>query len=154
MATQFYYFSGKAKWAKLGLGLNPEENADKEYECWKLNFYPDEPSMQAYNDSGLRLQVKEDDDGKFVSLRRPFKKLIKEEVVNFDKPPVTVRNPDGTTSPLQTLLGNGSDVVVKVAVYDSRKGKAHRLESVMVTNHVPYEGGANLVVGNQEIVPF
>lgn len=159
MATEHFYFQGKAKWAKLGLGDDPTFNSDQEYECWKVNVYLDDPSWESFRKSGLRLEPKEDDDGKYVTFRRPFRKLIKNEIVEFEKPPVLVADKEtGKNNVMNGLLGNGSDVIVKVAVYDSRKGKAHRLEAVQVQTLVEYnkaaEQGGKLVVGGQEIVPF
>jgi hypothetical protein len=125
MATELYIFRGKAKWAQL-------TKPDKEYDNFKINVYLDEDSRKLFATSGLQLTPKTDEDGEFVVFRRPNYKQIKKELVNFGPPEVV--GADGQ------LIGNGSEVAIKVIVYDSKKGKGHRLESVKVLNLVPYEG--------------
>lgn len=127
MASSYYFLSGKAKWAKL---FKP----DDKYKNWQIQVYLDDPSMKIYDESGMTMQKKTDDDGQFVTFRRPETKIIKEELVKFDPP--TVMDTDGAK--LDQLVGNGSDVTIKVVVYDTMKGKGHRLEAVKVTKLIPY----------------
>lgn len=157
MTTKVHYFRGKAKWAQLGLGPKPEENADKEYEAWKMNLYFDEDSMAEFRDSGIRLTIKEDDDGRYVTFRRPFSKKIGDELVKFEAPAVKTKEGE----PFTNYLGNGSDVIIKVLSFDTRKGKGHRLEAVQVLEVVEYVKDSSngladgkLVVGGQQFVPF
>lgn len=127
MASSYYYLSGKAKWAKL---FKPDEK----YKNWQIQVYLDDASMKTYDESGMTMQKKRDDDGIFVTFRRPEAKVIKDELVKFDPP--SVLDTDGNK--LDQLVGNGSDVTVKVIVYDTMKGKGHRLEAVKVNKLVPY----------------
>jgi hypothetical protein len=127
MASSYYFLSGKAKWAKL---FKP----DDKYKNWQVQVYLDDASMKTYDESGMTMQKKTDDDGQFVTFRRPETKIIKEELVKFDPP--TVLDNDGNK--LDQLVGNGSDVTIKVVVYDTMKGKGHRLEAVKVTKLIPY----------------
>lgn len=127
MASSYFYLSGKAKWAKL---FKP----DDKYKNWQIQVYLDDESMKVYDDSGMTMQKKRDDDGVFVTFRRPEAKVIKDELVKFDPPAVV----DGNGNKLDQLVGNGSDVTVKVIVYDTMKGKGHRLEAVKVNKLVPY----------------
>lgn len=127
MASSYYYLSGKAKWAKL---FKPDEK----YKNWQIQVYLDDASMKTYDESGMTMQKKRDDDGTFVTFRRPEAKVIKDELVKFDPP--SVLDTDGNK--LDQLVGNGSDVTVKVIVYDTMKGKGHRLEAVKVNKLVPY----------------
>lgn len=64
---------------------------------------------------------------------------IKKELVHFGPPKVIDK--DGV--PVTQLLGNGSEVVIKVVVYDSKKGKGHRLEAVQVHKLVVWEGSGD-----------
>lgn len=127
MASSYYYLSGKAKWAKL---FKP----DDKYKNWQIQVYLDDDSMKVYDETGMSMQKKRDDDGVFVTFRRPEAKVIKDELVKFDPPAVL----DADGNKLDQLVGNGSEVTIKVIVYDTMKGKGHRLEAVKVNKLVPY----------------
>lgn len=128
MASSYHYLSGTAKWAKL---FKP----DDKYKNWQIQVYLDDASMKVFDDSGMTMQKKTDEDGIFVTFRRPEAKVIKDELVKFSPPEVI----DGNGNKLEQLVGNGSEVTVKVIVYDTMKGKGHRLEAVKVNKLVPYE---------------
>lgn len=127
MASSYFYLSGKAKWAKL---FKP----DDKYKNWQIQVYMDADSMKIYDESGMTMQKKQDEDGTYVTFRRPEAKVIKDELVKFDPPTVL----DSEGNKLEQLVGNGSDVTIKVIVYDTMKGKGHRLEAVKVNKLVPY----------------
>lgn len=127
MASSYYYLSGKAKWAKL---FKP----DDKYKNWQINLSLDDESKQKFVDSGMTMTIKRDDEGEWITFRRPEAKLIRDELVKFEPP--TVVDKDG--KPLDKLVGNGSDVTIKVVVYDTIKGKGHRLEAVKVNKLVEY----------------
>lgn len=127
MASSYYYLSGKAKWAKL---FKP----DDKYKNWQIQVYLDDASMKIYDETGMSMQKKRDDDGVFVTFRRPEAKVIKDELVKFDPPAVL----DADGNKLDQLVGNGSEVTIKVIVYDTMKGKGHRLEAVKVNKLIPY----------------
>jgi hypothetical protein len=130
MATETYYFRGKAKWAKV-------YRPDPEYDNYKINVYLDEASKKLFQEAGTQLTPKSDEDGEFVTFRRDHSKMIKNELVTFGAPKVV----DSELHPLTETIGNGSEVVVKVQVYDGKKGKGHRLEAVQVVDLIVYEGG-------------
>lgn len=122
-----YYFQGTIKWAKV-------HTPDPKFGNYEVNLYPDKPSWAAFKRSGLELKIREDDDGKFITLRRPDKKLIKNEIKEFGPPKVM-------TADLEKFdgnIGNGSKVTVKVNVYDTQKGKGHRLEAIRIDELVEY----------------
>lgn len=151
MATKVLYFHGKVKWAQLGLGPTPEDNADKEYKSWKLNLYLSDDSWKDFEKSGLQLKRKTDDDGAYVTFRRPFSKVIKDDLTKFEAPKVT--NAEGEI--FKDYIGNGSDAIIKVVVFDTKKGIGHRLEEVKVIELVDYKADAQkLVVGGREFAPF
>jgi hypothetical protein len=131
MATEYLYLRGKAKWPQL-------TKPDDKYDNFKINVYLDDESMNLFSESGIQLTPKTDEDGTYVVFRRPNYKQLKKELVHFGAPKVI----DGDGAPVTVAIGNGSDVVVKIVVYDSKKGKGHRLEAVQVVNLIPYEGGS------------
>lgn len=131
MSTKVYEFSGETLYAKVyGEG-------DKEYKNWNLPLILDKPSEGLFDQSGLRLQRSKIPDGREqVKFRRDHEKIIGKDTVKFDAPKVF--ESDGVT-PFTQLLGNGSVVIARVAVYDTKKfGKGHRLESIRVIKHVEY----------------
>lgn len=127
MATKYVYLSGKTKWAKV-------RKPDDKYNNFQVPLYLNPESMKVYDTLGLSLSKKEDEEGTFVTFKRPVSKLIKNELVNFGPPKVV----NADNSEFDGLIGNGSEVTVKVAVYDTMKGPGHRLESVRVEKLVEY----------------
>lgn len=132
MSTQMVYLTGIAKWAKV-------YKPDDKYQNFSLDLYLDKPSWAVFEESGLGLTPKEDDDGKFIKLRRPVSKVIKGELVKFGPPAVF----DKDKKEITDLIGNGSRVTVKVAVFDTVKGKGHRMEAVRVDELVKYAGNSD-----------
>ena len=129
--TQTVYFTGVAYWAKL-------EEPDQKYQYWGLDLALDDESKIKFEKSGLTLKVKKNTDGvEVISLRRPVQKLIKGELVDFEKPKLVDKdNNDYVDRP---LVGNGSFVTCKVLVYNTLKGPGHRLEAVRVDQLVEYK---------------
>jgi hypothetical protein len=123
MPTQYLKFSGKCKWAKV-------RKPDDKYDNFSIQLYMDDKSWETFEVAGLSLIPKEDEDGQYVTFRRPNKKLIKNDVVEFGPPEVVGA---------EGLIGNGSEVTLDVVVYDTIKGKGHRLNRVTVNNLVKYE---------------
>lgn len=124
------YLTGIVKWAKV-------HKPDEKYQNFSLNLYPDKDTWAVFAESGIGVTPKEDDDGKFITLRRPVQKVIKGELVKFGPPAVFDKDKKDITD----LIGNGSRVTVKVAVFDTIKGKGHRMEAVRVDDLVKYSGG-------------
>tara|TARA_R110000868_G_scaffold2276_2_gene16916 strand:+ start:6396 stop:6836 length:441 start_codon:yes stop_codon:yes gene_type:complete len=130
MATDTLYFSGKAKWAQ-NLFV-----PDQKYNNYKVNLHLDEESLAKFVSSGLALTIKEDPEmGPFVVFRRPVSKMIMGKTVSFSPPSVV----DKEGEKHEGNIGNGSDISCKVVMYDTVKGKGHRLEAVRVDNLVVYE---------------
>lgn len=129
MATKTIYLTGTCKWAQL---IEP----DGKFKKWGLDLYPDDASWTVYHNSGLELKEREDEDGgKFIKVGRPQMKIVKGEMVEFEGPELLMA--DGTKLGTR-LVGNGSDVTCKVVVYDTVKGKGHRLEAVRVNTLKEY----------------
>jgi len=131
MATQVYYWSGEAQWAKV------YDEGDKEYQNWQIEVALDKESRRLFDESGSRLEFRKSDDGKeYIKIRRPWEKKIGDKLRKFDPPPVL----DKDGNPTDVLIGNGSLVTVKVEVYDTKKGKGTRLEAIRIDKLVPYAG--------------
>ena len=133
MATKFIDLTGTVKWVKT-------RKPDEKYNNWTLNFYPDERSNRVFKESGLQIRPKHDDDGEFLVFRRPAEKLIKGEIVKFEPPKVW----DADNKPYDGIIGNGSSATIKVAVYDTVKGKGHRWEAIRVDKLVEYVSPATM----------
>lgn len=147
--TEFLYFKGKVKWCR--------PHQPDPWGNWKTEFYPiaeDLVRIKALKEtqdgvSGIKNTIKKDEDGEFISLRRPQSKLMKGKVTGFAPPEVldgATTLPDGSNPPLRdTAIGNGSDATVKVSVYThgtpgGGKARACRWEAIRIDNLIPYEG--------------
>jgi len=128
MATEYYYLTGRVNWAKV-------RKPDPDYDNYTIDFYPDAKSLEVIKETGIQVEPRQSqDEGIFYKFRRPHEKLIKKELVEFGPPQVL----DKDNTEFDGLIGNGSEVTVKISVYDSKKGKAHRLEAVRVEKLVEY----------------
>lgn len=139
MAQVERFISGKAYWVKLSPGQE-----DPKYKRWGLDLYLDDAQAKVFKDweaeSTLRdettkFYVKESERPYWIKLYRSTVKLIKDKLVKFDPP--ALLGPDNKPW-TGGVIGNGSEVTCKVAVYDTAKGKGCRLEAVRVDVHVPY----------------
>lgn len=130
MASKIYYFTGTSKWAKLW-------KPDEKYSNYSVDLYMTPKSWEEFKASGLQLKIRESDGVKYVNFKRPTARLIKGELVNFEHP--TILDNEGEPLAEGTLVGNGSTVTLKVLVYDTVKGKGHRLEAVRVDELVEYQ---------------
>lgn len=142
MATQIFYLEGKVNWAKVQEPtLKYQSKTDYEYT---IDFLPNAEALAQLKASGARSGVKQTEEGAQVRFRRSLFYVGKNgEKVDLDKPTVLKFNKDtGENEPFDGLIGNGSEVIVKIAVYDTQMGKGTRLEGLVVLDLVPYEGGA------------
>jgi len=129
----FHKFKGTAKWAKLS---TPDEYNDE--LSWKINLYMSPEEFKRFKATGIQLKVKEDEEGKFVTFRRPTEIERKGEIVALEKPTL-YQGPAGAETLFEGEIGNGSQVTVKVEIYDTKKGKGHRLIAVRVDELVEYQ---------------
>lgn len=128
MATETFYLSGKARYPRL-------TKPDDKYDLYSIGVILDAKSQAEFEASGMQMKPKSYNGDTFVTFRRPNKKIIKDELVKFGPPKVLDK--DGKT--ITALVGNDSDVTVKVSVYDSAKGKGHRLDAVRVDNLIEFK---------------
>lgn len=139
MATKVYYISGKSMYAKV---YEPDEYPEGSFN-WKIIVCPDEDGQETFNRSGCELRPKMYEEfGRGYQFRRPIEKEIKGKLVKFSPPSVLDANGESFPDGEQPLIGNGSDVTVKISVYDTpnrgKNSKGHRLESVRVDNLIEY----------------
>src|SRR3972149_446704 len=137
--TEYIYLKGKAKWGRLS-SADPWGN-------YKVTLYPNKEALDQIFElqkKGLKNTLRKDDDGYNITFRRPTQKTIRGRVVGFASP--LVFKEDGETPLKEALIGNGSDITIKLCIYDFMtpnkvKGIAARLESVRVDNLVAYVSG-------------
>jgi hypothetical protein len=144
MADTFYYLSGKVSWAKI---LKPDEK----YECYSIDLHLSDEAFQMFKDSGLQLKVHEDNEkGDWIRLRRPMTKKSKNGLVDMGPPQVLLKR-DGDYVPFSQAIGNGSEVIAKVRVYDTARGKGHELSVVAIEELIEYN--ATESIGGEDL-PF
>ena len=132
MATQTFYFSGKAYWARV-YEHNLDEYLGVKKAVIELELDPEQRALLKKSGSKVRLDLK--DDG---TIRAKFKRnFVNEKIPELGGLP-SVFDADG--KPFSDLIGNGSDVTIKVSVYDTQMGKGTRLDAVRVDTLVPYDG--------------
>ena len=137
MATVYLKLQGKIEWAQ-NLFVPDEYNGAKRYTC---SFFPDAEAKAALKASGLTLKLKADSKNfpgeEYIRPRRDLQKVIKGDVVTFDRPPIL--NADRSLASSDIRIGNGSKVELEIAVYDAGRYKGHRLEKVRILDLVEYE---------------
>ncbi len=137
MATSYLYLSGTAgKYTKL-------KRPDEKYGKYELPLFLDEKSWPLYNQSGLRLTPRKNEDGAYIVFRCPTEARLGNKTVTFGPVPTLQRvgeDADGKPiyEPLDKFIGGGSTVTAEIEVYDSRNGKGHRLKRVLVHNLIEY----------------
>ncbi len=143
---EFHYFQGKA-------GQNTLQEPDMHTKTWWIKFYPDAKSVVAIqklkepinlgtgNIEGVLNEIKHDDEGDFIWLRRPMSRKWN-NIETPLSPPVVLDKED---KPIRDRVGVGSDITVKVQCYKYNKpfakgqGRAIRLMGVKVDNLIPAE---------------
>ena len=128
--------TGKAYWASI---TSPNTTFDAD-GVWTLDVCNlDKKNIEMVKADGLTIKNKGDDRGDFVTVKRKVKRKDGNEnaaphVVDAQKRPL-----------INTLIGNGSLVNVLYSTYDwefkGRKGTSADLQSVQVTDLVPYDSG-------------
>lgn len=134
--SNYIYLSGKGFW--MHRLFEPDEY--KGVKSYSLTLYPDPKSWKVFREVALQQHIKEDEEGKFLRFKKPVKKpwkLKENESPNFDAP--TVSTADGNAWPEDKLIGNGSEVTVKIEVYDTKMGRGARIEGVRVDKWVEYK---------------
>jgi hypothetical protein len=135
MASTMLYVQGKGSWIKA---IQPNQ-----WDKWSMTLHPTQESLEKLRElqgKGMKNTIKKDDDGWFINFSRPVSRIIKGKIQTM-APPVVM---DKDNKPLEgTKIGNGSDVTVKLEVYEHStpgggKAIAARWESVRIDNLIPF----------------
>lgn len=129
MATNNIFVTGTAYWAKT---KTPDTKFDED-GIYSVVLYVNKENAKKVKDSGLRIRPKKDENGVNYTFRRKAKGLIRGDEVEFGPPKVVMSGES-----FDGFIGNGSDVTLKVSVYDTKMGKGHRLEAIRVNELVEY----------------
>lgn len=152
MAATQYFFSGIAEWAKV-YPSNKDNFRGKTYYSIDL-IVPDKEAERFVATGSGHKPKKEREGFSRLSLRRNEDNKVEE----WGGPPkVIIEDPDepGTYKDFDKLIGNGSEVTVRVTVYDTAAfGKGTRLDVVRVDNWVEF-GGTKVDTSGLDIgIPF
>ena len=135
MATEFKTLKGKGKWVKVYL---PDENFGD--PAYKLDLYISPEQLLEFKSWGLKNRTYRDEDGDYVHLKRPVSKTWgRGQRIDFS-PPVVI---DNKGNPFNQPIGDGSELTVTLEYYGfnpgtlGKPGKAIRMHTVQVDNHVP-----------------
>src|SRR5512146_1709587 len=90
--TDFVYLTGKTKWFRA---TQPDP-----WGNWKHDLYLTPASVEKVNElkttsggiSGIKNELKKDEDGYYIAIRRPTQKMMKGKVVGFAPPEVIDKN--------------------------------------------------------------
>lgn len=133
------YIKGKVSWVKY---VTP----DPMYNKWSLQVHPDAEGMETIRDlqtQGVKNQFKKDEDGYYINFSRPTERKMKGKIIGMTPPVVGVEK-DGVFTPLDGVaIGNKSDGVVKLEIYQhptpsGGKAKAARWAGLRIDNLVPF----------------
>lgn len=134
MSTKLYTIEGQAVWAKVY-----EPDVYNDVAKYKIGIIPSSAKdWNTIKESGLRTKTKKLEDGReYITLSRPSEGKMNKEGEEYGGGKPLVLGPE--KEPFTALIGNDSVVEVLFATYDTKMGKGHRLETVMVKEHVKYE---------------
>lgn len=142
-------FPAKIKWA-TGLAIPGK------YGKWDAPFWPDNEGLEMIRDlqaKGLKNVIKKDEDGYYVRFGRKTSRDIRGKPPIQQAPPVVVSD-DGETLMDAKTIGNGSDVTVRLRVYEHAtpsggKAVAAELVGIRVDNHIPFKASSDFEPGTQ-----
>jgi len=130
MATNYHKIKGKLKWCQ-NLFEPDDFRGSRNY---KVNMYDIDESV--WKKSGVQTRPREDKEGDVMyTLKRPTRKMIKDDLIEFDPPEVVMENGESLEG---KIIGNGSEAVVEFITYDTSMGMGHRFNKVIITNLVEY----------------
>lgn len=149
MAKQqtFVYIQGKVSWFR--------HKTPNKWNKWATQIHPDAKGLELIRDlqaQGVKNTLKKDADGYFANFSRPVsKETATGKVFTFQPPAVFDR--DG--KPYDGNVGNGSDVTLKIEVYEhgtpgGGKAKAVRWESARIDNLVEFNPDKDLNAEERE----
>lgn len=151
MAKEYVYLQGKAKWCRV--------HTPDQYGKWKTVLYLNNDSLNIVNgllERGLKNVLAKDEDGYNMTFSRKTQ-IDSVQGRPIPLPPPELLDADGKTPLRGIMVGNGSDITVKLDVYPCRpKGSkpfvAARLEAIKVDNLIPFTGEKDFTTEEQEQV--
>ena len=150
MAATSYYFSGEARWAKV-YPHNKDEYQGKTF--FSMDLVVDEATKKRWEATGSKSRPRPDaETGNWIlKLRR---NEVNEQNEEWGGPPKVIKVENDENVDMEELIGNGSEVTVRVTVYDSKSGKGTRLDVVRVDKLVEFGGTKVDTTGLDIGVPF
>ena len=143
MATSTVYLKGTTGFVKL--------DTPDQYEKYVCSIKLDKKSKELYKKSGMRVTLKEDD---LIYLRRATKiQKMDGEILEFGPPKVIDKDNNPLPPEEYSQAWTGAEVTCKVSVYDTSRGKGHRLEAVRIDKPSELADQAGEVIGDVD-VPF
>ena len=128
---------GKIEWAKVFENNRDRSEWNKEKDGeYKVTVTTDEKTAKALQKAGCRKKIEEVTEGFKVTFDRPHK-----GAQDWMGGAPIVADVSGKAWNLQEkgLIGNGSEGIVKVELYDTKMGTGTRLIGLQVLDHVVYE---------------
>lgn len=139
--TEYVYIQGKVSWFR--------PKVPNKWNKWSVQIHPDAKGLELIRDlqaQGIKNQLKKDDDGYYSTFSRPVtKETAGGRILSFT--PVEVFDKDG--NPFDGNVGNGSDVTLKLEVYNHNvpgggTAKAIRWQSARIDNLIPFNPESDL----------
>lgn len=139
--STMHYIQGKVSWFR--------PKVPNKWNKWSVQIHPTADGLELIRElqsQGLKNQLKKDDDGYFLNVSRPVtKETSTGKILSFK--PVEVF--DAAGAPYDGNVGNGSDVTIKIEVYEHNtpgggKAKAMRWVSARIDNLVPFNPDKDL----------
>jgi hypothetical protein len=128
---------------------------------WSIVLYPNQQSLSTIkemqkgdsNTAGIRNTLGMDDDGYYMRFQRQQHRLVRGQNYAYTRPEAR----DAQNMPMDgdTLIGNGSDVTIKLEKYrhntpTGKKAYAVRWEAIKVDNLVPFNPKEDYVTRENE----
>lgn len=150
MSNTFETLEGELNWVRTKTPeMSPAQfkskPTDPDKYFWKTMLRPTQDSLIKIMDmqaKGVKNKLGKDDKGYYINFNRPVETFDKNGRVKEKFNPPKVYKADGSTE-ITDLVGNGSKGFVKIELYEhgapgGKKAHAARLDSIMVTELVPY----------------
>lgn len=138
MATKTIELKGKLEWAKLFEGNRDQGQYDEETDgATTIDILMDAATFKTMQDSGIRKAGKVEGNLTRVKFKRGWTDPFGRDWAAG--PPKVFGTSGAEWGSNDGLIGNGSEGIVFVEVYDTKKGIGSRLAGVQVINLVTYE---------------
>ena len=138
MATKTIELKGTLEWAKLFEGNRDQGQYDIDTDgATTIDILMDSSNLKSMKDAGIRKQGKAEGDLTRVKFKRGWADQFGRD---WAAGPPKVFGTTGKEWGMDDgLIGNGSEGIVFVEVYDTKMGVGCRLAGVQVINHVVFE---------------